>query len=190
MNSSTSVCIGYFSRESCPGPDCIPKSGTIAARTSLWYRFYEIIEINPYSCSAPRSYRIRQSSLIQDLHTGGIIGRKPTSIDPPKRSGRSYRKASRAGTSQRRAGVTESLRICSIAGGMKRNRKRMQRLGEKCYRGGNREGSSHPATGTNTGAEVAGDRNPKTPRGGVSCGAVHSQAREACMCIRRRRRSR
>src|SRR5438094_5534841 len=50
--------------------------------------------------------------------------------------------------------------------------------GEKRCRGGNREGSSHPAVGTNAGAEVVGDRNPKKRRGGVSCGAVHSQARE------------
>src|SRR6266478_2596150 len=50
--------------------------------------------------------------------------------------------------------------------------------GEKRCRGGNREGPSHPAVGTNAGAEVAGDRNPKKRRGGVSCGAVHSQARE------------
>src|SRR5207253_5748043 len=80
--------------------------------------------------------------------------------------------------SRRRVGVTGSLRICSIAGRMKRNRERRQRLGEKRCRGGNREGSSHPAVGTNAGAEVAGDRNPKKRRGGVSCGAVHSQARE------------
>ncbi len=50
--------------------------------------------------------------------------------------------------------------------------------GEKRCRGRNREGSSHPATGTHAGAEVAGDQNPKKRRGGVSCGAVHSQARE------------
>lgn len=30
----------------------------------------------------------------------------------------------------------------------------------------------------NAGAEIAGDRNPKKRRGGVSCGAVHPQARE------------
>src|SRR6266481_5553766 len=50
--------------------------------------------------------------------------------------------------------------------------------GEKRCRGGNREGPSHPAVGTNAGAEVARERNPKKRRGGVSCGAVHSQARE------------
>jgi hypothetical protein len=50
--------------------------------------------------------------------------------------------------------------------------------GEKRCRGRNREGPSHPAVGENAGAEVAGDRNPKKRRGGVSCGAVHSQARE------------
>jgi transposase-like protein len=51
-------------------------------------------------------------------------------------------------------------------------------LGGKRGRRGNREGPSHPAVGTNAGAEVAGDRNPKKRRGGVSCGAVHSKARE------------
>ena len=42
----------------------------------------------------------------------------------------------------------------------------------------NREGPSHPAVGTDAGTEGAGDRNPKKRRGGVSCSAVHSQARE------------
>jgi transposase-like protein len=32
--------------------------------------------------------------------------------------------------------------------------------GRSAARGGNREGSPHPAVGTNAGAEVAGDRNP------------------------------
>src|ERR1700688_1092691 len=50
--------------------------------------------------------------------------------------------------------------------------------GEKRCRGRNREGPPYPATGTDTGAEVAGDRNPKKRRRRVSCGAVHSQARE------------
>src|SRR5712671_1607530 len=50
--------------------------------------------------------------------------------------------------------------------------------GEKRCRGGNRKGPSHPAVGTDAGAEVVGDRNLKKRRGGVSCGAVHSQARE------------
>src|SRR5208282_4652644 len=50
--------------------------------------------------------------------------------------------------------------------------------GEKRCRSRNREGPSHPAAGTNAGTEVPGDRNPKKRRGGVSCGAVHSQARE------------
>src|ERR1700735_5874281 len=50
--------------------------------------------------------------------------------------------------------------------------------GEKRCRGGKREGPSHPAVGTNAGAKGAGDRNPKKRRGGMSCGEVHSQARE------------
>src|SRR5208282_3574043 len=50
--------------------------------------------------------------------------------------------------------------------------------GEKRCRGRNREGPSHPAVRTNAGTEGAGDRNPKKRRGGVSCGDVHSQARE------------
>src|SRR5260370_5514828 len=80
--------------------------------------------------------------------------------------------------SPRRVAVTGSLRIFSIAGRMKRSREQRQRLGEKRCRRGNREGPSHPPVGTNAGAEVTGDRNPKKRRGGVSCGAVHSQARE------------
>ena len=50
--------------------------------------------------------------------------------------------------------------------------------GEKRCRGGDREGPSHPAVGAHAGTEVTGNRNPKKRRGGVSCGAVHSQARE------------
>src|SRR5580704_7384141 len=38
--------------------------------------------------------------------------------------------------------------------------------GEKRCRGGNREGPSHPAVGTDARTEVAGDRNPKKRRGG------------------------
>jgi predicted aldo/keto reductase-like oxidoreductase len=62
-------------------------------------------------------------------------------------------------TSRRRVGVTGSLRIFSIAGRMKRNRERRPRLGEKRGCGGNREGPSHPAVGTNAGAEGPGDRS-------------------------------
>ncbi len=61
---------------------------------------------------------------------------------------------------------------------MRQNRERRQRLGRSCRSGGDREGSPHPATGTIAGARSAGDRNLKKRRGGVSCGAVHSQARE------------
>ena len=61
---------------------------------------------------------------------------------------------------------------------MKPSREPRQRLGEKRCRGRNRKGPSHPAVGENAGAEVSGDRNPKKRRGGVSCGAVHSLARE------------
>ena len=50
--------------------------------------------------------------------------------------------------------------------------------GEERCRSRNGKGRSHPTAGTNAGTEVAGDRNPKKRRGGVSCGAVHSQARE------------
>src|ERR1700688_1862699 len=39
------------------------------------------------------------------------------------------------------------------------------------FRGGNREGPSHPVARTHVGAQIAGDRNPKKRRGGVSCGA-------------------
>jgi putative transposase len=61
---------------------------------------------------------------------------------------------------------------------MRRNMGLCLRWGDTRSRGRNREGPSHPAVGTNAGAEVAGDRNPKKRRGGVSCGAAHSQARE------------
>ncbi len=81
-------------------------------------------------------------------------------------------------TSRRRAGAMASHRRCTTAGRMKPSRERRQRLGEERFRGGNEERPAHPATGTNTGAEVLGDRNPKKRRGGVSCGAAHSQARE------------
>jgi transposase-like protein len=50
--------------------------------------------------------------------------------------------------------------------------------GEKRCPGGNREGPSHPIVGTNAGAEVAGDRNPKKRRGGVSCGVRLTPRRE------------
>src|SRR5260370_39721479 len=50
--------------------------------------------------------------------------------------------------------------------------------GEKRCRRRNRKRPAHPAAGTNAGREVAGDRNSKKRRGGVSCGEVHSQARE------------
>ena len=50
--------------------------------------------------------------------------------------------------------------------------------GEERCRSRNGKGRSHPTAGTNAGTEVAGDRNLKKRRGGVSCGAVHSHARE------------
>jgi hypothetical protein len=67
------------------------------------------------------------------------MGRKPRVERSPEEKWQSCRKASRAGTSRRRVGVTESLRICSIAGRMKRSREQRQRLGEKRCRGRNRE---------------------------------------------------
>ncbi len=50
--------------------------------------------------------------------------------------------------------------------------------GEERCRGRDRKGPPHPAAGTDTGAEFAGDRDPKKRRGGASCGEVHHQARE------------
>ena len=76
----------------------------------------------------------------------------------------------------RRHGISPSSTVSME--GRSRGRSKGSAWGEKRCRGRNREGPSHPATGTNAGAEVAGDRNPKKRRGGVSCGAVHSQARE------------
>ena len=51
-------------------------------------------------------------------------------------------------------------------------------LGGRSAAARNRKRPSHPATRTHAGAQGAGDRNPKKRRGGVSCGAAHSQARE------------
>ena len=75
-------------------------------------------------------------------------------------------------------GGTGSRRICSIAGRTKRYRERKQRLREKRCRSRNREGPPHPATRTDARAAIAGDRNPKKRSGGLSCGAIHSQACE------------
>jgi hypothetical protein len=83
------------------------------------------------------------------------MGGKPRVDRTPEESGRSCRKASRAETSRRRAGVTALLRICSMAGRIKRSKEQRPRLGEKRCRGGKREGSPHSAVGTNVGAEVA-----------------------------------
>jgi hypothetical protein len=57
------------------------------------------------------------------------MGRKPRVDRSPEEKWQSCRKASKPGTSRRRAGVTGSLRICSIAGRMKGNREQRQRLG-------------------------------------------------------------
>jgi len=57
------------------------------------------------------------------------MGRKPRVDQSPEEKWQIVQKASRVGTSRRRVGVTESLRICSIAGRMKRNREQRQRLG-------------------------------------------------------------
>src|SRR5260370_1291464 len=50
--------------------------------------------------------------------------------------------------------------------------------GEKRCLCRNRKRPAHPAAGTNAGPEVAGAPTSKKRRGGVSCGEVHSQARE------------
>src|SRR5439155_7756847 len=84
----------------------------------------------------------------------------------------------RAETSRRLAVGTRWLRTCTTAGRMKRCRERARRLGEKRRGGGKRERPAHSAVGTLPGAKGAGNRNPKKRRGGVSCGEVHSQARE------------
>jgi hypothetical protein len=57
------------------------------------------------------------------------MGGKPRVDRTPEGSGRSSRKASRGETSRRHAGVTASLRICSIAGRMNRSKEQRQRLG-------------------------------------------------------------
>jgi hypothetical protein len=62
------------------------------------------------------------------------MGRKPRVERSPEEKWQTGRKASRAGTSRRRVGVTESLRICSIAGGMKPSREQRQRLAGEALR--------------------------------------------------------
>ena len=73
------------------------------------------------------------------------MGREPR-VDARKRIDKSFRKVSRTEMFRRRVGVTVSLRICSIARRMKRDREQRQRLGGEAL-GRNRGGSSHPATG-------------------------------------------
>jgi hypothetical protein len=94
---------------------------------------------------------------IGDSKRGGKMGRKPRADRPLKRSDSSCREASRPGTGLTQAGNTGSRRICPIAGRMKRNRERKQRLREKRCRGRNRDGPPHPATRTDAGAEIAGE---------------------------------
>jgi hypothetical protein len=100
----------------------------------------------------PRSLR-----RIGDSKRGGKMGRKPRADRPLKRSDSSCREASRAGTCLTQADNTGSRRICPIAGTMKRNRERKQRLREQRCRGRNRDGPPHPATRTDAGAEIAGE---------------------------------
>jgi len=57
------------------------------------------------------------------------MGRKPRIDRSPEEKWQIVQEASRAETSRRRVGVTGSLRICSIAGRMKRNRERRPALG-------------------------------------------------------------
>src|ERR1700726_892886 len=61
---------------------------------------------------------------------------------------------------------------------MKRNRERRQHLGGEALPRPKprRTAASDNWSGPRT--EIAGDRNPKKRRGGGSCGALHSQARE------------
>jgi len=107
------------------------------------------------------------------------MGRKPRVDRSPEEKWQIVQEGIKSGNVSETFGVMGSLRICFIAGKMKQSRERRPRLGGEARAcGGNREGPSHPAVGTSVGAEVAGDRNPKKRRGGVSCGAVHSQARE------------
>ena len=79
--------------------------------------------------------------------------------------------------------VSETCRRHGIAPNLFYRWKDEAEQGAKAALGGrsrsrNGEGSPHPAAGKDAGAEVTGDRNPKKRRGGVSCGAAHSQARE------------
>jgi transposase InsO family protein len=80
----------------------------------------------------------------------------------------------------RRVGVMGLLRICFIAGRMKRSREPRQRSGVKALLP-RRDGPSHPAVGTHARAEVAGDRNPKKRRGGMSCGEALDAVEQAVL---------
>ena len=111
---------------------------------------------------------------IGDSKRGGKMGRKPRADRPLKRSDSSCREASRPGTGLTQAGNTGSRRICPIAGRMKRNRERKQRLREKRCRGRNRDGPPHPATRTDAGRkslEKSGGRH------------VHPTRRRCIRCI-------
>src|SRR5215510_8405857 len=117
--------------------------------------------------------------MIQGLQTGGSMGRKPRVDRTPEEKWQIIQEGIKSGN------VSETCRRHGIAPNLFYRWKdeggtgsKGSAWGEKRCRSGNRKGSPHPAVGTNSGAEVAGDRNPKKRRGGVSCGAVHSQARE------------
>ena len=106
------------------------------------------------------------------------MGRKPRVDRTPEEKWQIVQEGLRSGNVSetcRRHGMAPR---CSIGGGMKRNREPRPRLGEKRGGSGNGEGPPHPATGADAGTEVAGDRDTKKRRGGVSCGEAHSHARE------------
>jgi hypothetical protein len=106
------------------------------------------------------------------------MGGKPRVDRPPINSGRESMKAASVGMSRekgRRYDIAQTLKSCrkdEAEQGAK------AALGGKYCRGGIAEGASQPTTGTDPGAEVAGDNNSKKRRARVSCAEDQFQARE------------
>ena len=107
------------------------------------------------------------------------MGRKPRVDRTPEEKWQIVQEGIKSGN------VSETCRRHGIAPNLfyrwkdEAEQERRQRLGGEALPPRKlREGPSYSAVGTHAGTEVSRDRNPKKRRGGVSCGAVHSQARE------------
>jgi hypothetical protein len=104
------------------------------------------------------------------------MGRKPRVDRSPEEKGQNIQEELKSGNVSETCRHHGLLRICFIAGRMKRNRAKAA-LGEKRSRGGNRERQSHPSVRTNAGGKSLEIEILNTSPG-ASCGAVPSQARE------------